>query len=662
MLYLPRYRISTSLRVVIAAFFYLFAAVTAVNAQTVPTSFALTNADASNTTAVGGTPDPFNTTVSGASGYTNGNLWLRRQGVGFDLANNREIFQKDANGGVGDAVALQTVISGLVPGQSYGVYVAFISVPTETWQVRASLDSSDYETFTPTSPVGYVYDLGRSSSKGSNRHQYLGLIGNATAQPDGTITVYVDDSTGSGNTTRTWYEGVGVSDPVTLPEAPSLPGGAVEVAPDGAWTWFNDERAIFHNGCLYAGYVRADGHVGISRLDPTTATSSHTQLSTSRSVQRDDHNNPSITPLADGRLLVVYSKHNGASEFYTRTSTIVDPATDTDWGAEQIFNVPQNNTYANTYRLSDESDLLYQFHRCVNFNPTLSRSDDEGATWGAATHFIKVGNDSSIRPYPRYVSNHTDRIDLIYTEGHPRAEDNSIYHMYYTEGAFRKTDGTLIKNITELPIDHAEDEQGSVVYTYSDAAYGTSDGPDDWIPAGRGWTWDIHYEANGNPVCVFQVQRENTTGTAWTHDRIYYYYARWDGTAWQKKFIAQAGRPLYSRERDYGGGMCIDPEDPRVVYISSNAASPFALNDIDNVPLNADSRYELYRGVTLDGGQTFTWEAITENSAKDNMRPIVPENHGYDRALVWFYGTYNTYQNYDTQVLALLKNDRAVSD
>ncbi|MDP4880218.1 MAG: hypothetical protein NWR36_10070, partial [Opitutales bacterium] len=142
----------------------------------------------------------------------------------------------------------------------------------------------------------------------------------------------------------------------------------------------------------------------------------------------------------------------------------------------------------------------------------------------------------------------------------------------------------------------------------------------------------------------------------------YYYYARWDGSAWQKKFIAQAGRPLYPRERDYGGGMCIDPEDPRVVYISSNAASPFALSDIDNVPLNADSRYELYRGVTLDSGQTFTWEAITENSAQDNMRPIVPEKHGYDRALVWFYGTYNTYQNYDTQVLTLLENKAAVSD
>lgn len=442
----------------------------------------------------------------------------------------------------------------------------------------------------------------------------------------------------------------------------SLPGGAAEVAPDGAWTWFNDERAMFHQGYLYAGYVRSDGHVGISRFDPTTATSSHTQLSTAKSIQRDDHNNPSITPLSDGRLLVVYSKHNGAPEFYTRTSITADPATDVDWGAEQVFTVPQRNTYANTYRLSDESDLLYQFHRCINFNPTLSRSDDEGATWGDATHFIKVGNDSSIRPYPRYVSNHTDRIDLIYTEGHPRAEDNSIYHMYYKAGAFRKTDGTLIKNITELPIDHAAGEQGNVVYTYSNAAYGASDGPDDWIPTGRGWTWDIHYEANGNPVCVFQVQRENTTGTGWTHDRIYYYYARWDGSAWQKKFIAQAGRPLYPRERDYGGGMCIDPEDPRVVYISSNAASPFALSDIDNVPLNADSRYELYRGVTLDSGQTFTWEAITENSAQDNMRPIVPEKHGYDRALVWFYGTYNTYQNYDTKVLTLLKNKAAVSD
>lgn len=75
------------------------------------------------------------------------------------------------------------------------------------------------------------------------------------------------------------------------------------------------------------------------------------------------------------------------------------------------------------------------------------------------------------------------------------------------------------------------------------------------------------------------------------------------------------------------------------------------------MPLKSGARYELYRGVTTDGGQTFTWEQLTVDSAKDNLRPIVPENHGYDRALLWFYGTYTSYTNFSAEVLGLLKND-----
>jgi hypothetical protein len=99
--------------------------------------------------------------------------------------------------------------------------------------------------------------------------------------------------------------------------------------------------------------------------------------------------------------------------------------------------------------------------------------------------------------------------------------------------------------------------------------------------------------------------------------------------------------------------MAIDPEDPRVVYISSNAANPFAVGDLDNVPLSANERYELWRGVTLDGGLTFTWTPVTTGSAANNIRPIVPENHGLTKHLLWINGTYTSYTNYSTKVLGV---------
>jgi hypothetical protein len=445
------------------------------------------------------------------------------------------------------------------------------------------------------------------------------------------------------------------TDPMDATDPIAQPAGTpLQIAPDGVWTWFNDERAIWHLGKLYAGYVKKNGKVGISRFDPATLATTHAELS--GFTQVDDHNNPSITVLPDNRLMVVYSLHNGSA--FRRISNVTEPATISDWGNEIST---YGTSYANTYRLTGESNRIYHFSRAINWNPTLTISDDNGATFGPQIHFIATGSGSK-RPYPKYVSNGTDRIDLIYTDGHPRNENNSIYHLFYQGGNFMKTDGSLLKAIGDLPILHDSGERGTEVYTYSSAAWGPEDGPDDWIPNGRGWTWDICYGNDGHPACAFQVQLDDVTGSGWNHDRIYYYYARWTGTGWQRRFIAHGGRGIYSSEDDYGGGMAIDPDHPNVVYISTNAADPFNLGDLSNVPVAANDRYEIWQGTTTDGGLTFSWQPITVGSASDNLRPIVPKNHGYDRSVVWFRGNYTSYTNYNTEVVGIFQNQLRLLD
>jgi hypothetical protein len=607
--------------------------------------------DAVNTTAAAGTPSPFYTDDVNAAGFTSGALWRRRTGLGFTITGAREIFEKDANGGVGDAATLRTTVTGLVPGQTYGVYVAFLSVASESWRVKAGLAVDTLELFTPSSPTGRVTAYGLSAETNSNRTQYLGFVANAVADESGALQLYADDGDGTATnwSARSWLEGFFLGDPYV---APPLPGNATAIAPDGAWTWFNDERAIVHQGSLFSGYVLSDGRYGVTRHDLADGKSYHSVISTPTSQQKDDHNNPSLTVLPDGRILALYSKHIAGNQFYQRTSLVARPASGADWGPEIVRATPAANTYANTYRLSGEADAIYNFHRCINFNPTLTISNDGGATWGASRQLLGTGSGST-RPYPRYVSNGADRVDFIYTDGHPRDVDNSVYHLTYRAGSFYKTDGTFVESLANIPLDHDAGERGSTIYQYSTAAWEPGQGPDDWIPNARGWTWDIHYDRDGAPVCVFQAQ-VGTDGAGWANSRIYYYYARWTGTAWQKRFIAQAGRGIYSAESDYGGGMCLDPEDPRVVYISTNAASPFALGDVNNVPLAANARYEIWRGFTADGGLTFTWTPITQNSAADNLRPIIPERHGRTECLLWFHGTYSSYTNFSTQVLGRL--------
>jgi hypothetical protein len=421
------------------------------------------------------------------------------------------------------------------------------------------------------------------------------------------------------------------------------------LAKDGAWTWYNDPRALFHNGILYFGYVRAaDGRAVLSAFNPQTGAS--TELWSSTLTQKDDHNNPGLLVKQDGTMLAIYSRHGTDQFFSYRLSTTTNPATRANWTAEQtITNTGAGVTYANPYQLSAESGRIYNYMRDLNFNPTVVTSTNGGASWSAPQLFIKTGS-GRIRPYLKYCSDYTRRVDFLYTDGHPRDLTNSLYHLYYQAGAYRRTDGAFVKNFSALPISHDDTERGSVVYQYSDAP---SADPNDHIPTGRAWCWEIAYQTNGSPVCVFTVQRDQVTGTNWFDDRIYYYYARWTGTNWQKRFIAHAGRPLYPSEDDYAGGICMDPENPGVVYISSNAQDPFNRTDATNVTLRANQRYELYRGVTTNGGLTFTWIAVTRNSTADNLRPYIPRRHGGNPAVIWFRGTYSAYTSYQCEVVGL---------
>jgi hypothetical protein len=117
--------------------------------------------------------------------------------------------------------------------------------------------------------------------------------------------------------------------------------------------------------------------------------------------------------------------------------------------------------------------------------------------------------------------------------------------------------------------------------------------------------------------------------------------------------MAYAGTRLYAGEDDYTGLVALDPNDPGVVYISTDA------DPLTGAPLvsSADQRrhYELFRGTSRDSGNTWRWEPITANSAVDNLRPIVPKWSDKRTALVWMRGTYrNNHGEWNTAVVAMI--------
>lgn len=415
---------------------------------------------------------------------------------------------------------------------------------------------------------------------------------------------------------------------------------------DGGWCWFSDPRAIFYHGTLYYGYVRgSDGYTGLNTFNLQTGTTTNLWLSSLTAV--DDHNVPGIQIREDGTLLVLWARHGSDTFFSYRQSTSTNPVSPANWGPEQQTATVSGLTYCNPYQLTNESGKVYEFSRDLNYNPTVFSSTDGGNTWSAPQLMIKTGTGST-RPYVKYCSDYNSRIDVLYTDAHPDNYTTSLYEMYYQGGAFYQTDGTFLTNYATLPLQHDAGQHGTVVYQYNAAA---SSDPNQWIATARAWCWDMAYQTNGAPVCVFQVKVDAVTGTAWSDARIYYYYARWTGTSWQKRFIAQAGRPLYNGQPDYGGGIGIDPKDINTVYFSSDAANPLDLSTTTNVPLG--SHYEIWKGVTADGGLTFTWSAVTTNSTVDNCRPYVPRRFGGEPCVLWWRGVYNSYLSFSSAIVGL---------
>jgi hypothetical protein len=92
---------------------------------------------------------------------------------------------------------------------------------------------------------------------------------------------------------------------------------------DGAWSWFADPRAVHHGGRTYVGWVAQDGDIKVSVYDH--ATLARTTALVAPGVQVDDHANPALQILPDGRVRAFYSAHGGTRMFYRTTSGCARP-------------------------------------------------------------------------------------------------------------------------------------------------------------------------------------------------------------------------------------------------------------------------------------------------------------------------------------------------
>ncbi len=412
------------------------------------------------------------------------------------------------------------------------------------------------------------------------------------------------------------------------------------VEEDGGWCWFEDERALVLGGKLIVGTVASgrfdperEGDIQVTVFDFASAQATTVELRDQ--LELDDHDSPALLARPDGRLLAVYAKHGPENRFYCRISEPGDPEA---WGVEQTYAPSESTrlTYQNLYLLSAEG-RLYNFFRGLDnsFKPSYVYSDDLGESWQTGNVVIDVPTEFRHRPYVKYASNGVDSVHLLYTEGHPRNFDNSVYHAVYRSGRLRRTDGAEIRSLDEGLL---SPEEGTRVFA-GDAN-------------NVAWVSDLHLDDEGRPVGVFSVQKDSAQlpdGEA--GEDLRYRYARWTGERWEQHEIAYGGGKLYPGEDDYAGNIALDPAALDTVYFSTDA------DPRTGEPLMSASdgrrRYEIYRGVTADGGASWSFEPITRDSEQDNLRPIVPAAPAGVRVVLWLRGEYRAYTDYDLEVVAL---------
>lgn len=413
------------------------------------------------------------------------------------------------------------------------------------------------------------------------------------------------------------------------------PRRVVTVAEDGAWTWYNDERAVLWNHYLITGHVTHDGASAVTAylLAPGGFNDRLLYLPLSSWLQADDHNNPALLPLGDDRLLALYARHNTHSNFQSRVLTA--PGNWREFRLSPEQSVPQEAkvTYANLYRLESENGRLFNFFRGRGWNPNLVTSDDDGQSWSEATMLMQSG-DASTRPYVKYATDGQGRIDLFYTDGHPRSvATNHVYHMYYADGGFHTSDGTFIRSLADLAANPMIPSDGTRIY-------------DGAGPGGRGWVHDLERGEGGALAGVFISSPDGAPGLD-----LRYHYARYnpEASTWRHREIGSAGPRLYEGQNYYAGGICLDPHDINIVYLSS-------LNHPGSGQPNGTGKYQLYKGTTPDRGDTWHVEQLTADLTRDNLRPFVPRGTSpyVQECILWFRGAYTDYKLFDSEVVGFI--------
>ena len=402
------------------------------------------------------------------------------------------------------------------------------------------------------------------------------------------------------------------------------------VAEEGAWCWFADPRALHYENeagtvkSTYIGYIDVHGNVKATQYDWLTGKKSDVLV---RSYfQPDDHNNPTFLVLPDERVMIFYTRHTDEACIWYRVSTKAGDIT--TLGEEKRLATAQNTTYPSPFILSDDPQHIYLCWRGINWHPTIARLTMPDEKGDCAFDFgpKQVVQSTGARPYAKYQSNGKDKIYVCYTTGHPDNEMPDWLYMNVID--INNGNGPILRDLNGQQLSVVSNGVFNVnkTDTYASTYPATIV---DKTAGIRNWVWQIVLDSEEHPVVAYpHISSDKDTHVYW--------YARWTGSEWRNTWVQYGGHAFHqswtSTEKCYSGGMAIDPDNVNRLYLSIPTT---------NGQYNKNGVHEIWRYTIDDDGNVAGAEQLTENSAKNNVRPyIIPGTKDSPLRLTWMNGDY----------------------
>jgi hypothetical protein len=393
------------------------------------------------------------------------------------------------------------------------------------------------------------------------------------------------------------------------------------IMPDGTTAWYIDQRGIVINGNLFystSSGTTSRGSTEIVRVSPQGNTTIWNVLPY---IGANDHNNASFLQLSDGRLVAFFQIHTDVAGTRYRVSLAAAPDIK-GWGVERQIALSGGASVSYTHPFILNDDKIYLFRRnnidtggagrrqqlCVTTESSLIAGTE---TWTSADIF----ENDPVRPYPKYVQNGADRVDIFTSNASPaEASDCGLY------AGYAKLDAGTLKFYTSAGVEITASRPFNVETEFTAVQLPTA------TDINESWTYDATVGSDGH-LRGLSMRYPTTSETD-----VEYWHHRWDGSAWVNTRLAQNIRYVYPAQ-PYVPGLVFDKRDATVIYMGLNQT---------NSELVTVGKYAFDEGT---GAITLTQTIATDFN--DAMRFHSPPGNTGDFELTFNYGNYTSFTAFE---------------